>query len=36
MLYEKKATIALQKMQERFDAGLAVDFQVTPDIIFCL
>ena len=28
ILYERKAAIAIQKMQERFDAGLAVDFQV--------
>ncbi|KAF8481444.1 CYP63 cytochrome P450 monooxygenase-like protein [Gautieria morchelliformis] len=28
ILYERMAATALQKMQERFDAGLAVDFQV--------
>ena len=30
ILYERKAATALHKMQERFDTGLAVDFQVRP------
>ena len=27
LLYERKSALTLQRMQERFDAGFAVDFQ---------
>jgi hypothetical protein len=34
LLYERKAATALQKMQDRFDADMAVDFQVSPVVHF--